>query len=168
MEKKIFYTRSRPYQKNDQATIESKNNHLVRRYGFYYRYDTAHQRELLNQLWPLVCDRLNYFTPTKKPIGYTTDAVGRRRRVYDKPRTPYYRLLDAGVLSPAQETELAAYKASLNVVEIARRISTIQQRLISLAAAPTRRLERELSDKAAAAMPEAEWIKIDQRRARAA
>ncbi|QYL27013.1 hypothetical protein TM48_01181 [Mycobacterium shottsii] len=29
----IFFTRSRPYKKNDQATIESKNNHLVRRYG---------------------------------------------------------------------------------------------------------------------------------------
>ena len=32
--------RARPYKKNDQATIESKNNHLVRRYGFYWRYDT--------------------------------------------------------------------------------------------------------------------------------
>jgi len=34
-ELEIFFTRSRPYKKNDQATIESKNNHLVRRYGFY-------------------------------------------------------------------------------------------------------------------------------------
>ncbi|WFP15934.1 DDE-type integrase/transposase/recombinase [Citricoccus muralis] len=167
-QKKIFYTRSRPYQKNDQATIESKNNHLVRRYGFYYRYDTPHQRELLNQLWPLVCDRLNYYTPTKKPIGYTTDAVGRRKRVYDKPLSPYHRLLAAGVLSPAQEAELAAYKASLNVVEIARKITSIQQRLIENAKEPTRRLERELEYAAAAAMPDAEWIKIDQRRARSA
>ena len=39
-EREIFFTRSRPYKKNDQATIESKNNHLVRKYGFYYRYDT--------------------------------------------------------------------------------------------------------------------------------
>lgn len=30
-EREIFFTRSRPYRKNDQATIESKNNHLVRR-----------------------------------------------------------------------------------------------------------------------------------------
>ncbi len=40
-ELEIFFTRSRPYKKNDQATIESKNNHLVRKYGFYYRYDTG-------------------------------------------------------------------------------------------------------------------------------
>ena len=39
-EMEIFFTRSRPYEKNDQATIESTNNHLVRKYGFYYRYDT--------------------------------------------------------------------------------------------------------------------------------
>ena len=32
-ELEIFFTRSRPYKKNDQATIESKNNHLVRKYG---------------------------------------------------------------------------------------------------------------------------------------
>lgn len=38
--RRIYFTRSRPYKKNDQATIESKNNHLVRKYGFYYRYDT--------------------------------------------------------------------------------------------------------------------------------
>lgn len=49
--------------KNDQATIESKNNHLVRRYGFYYRYDTPTELRILNQLWPLVNDRLNFTRP---------------------------------------------------------------------------------------------------------
>lgn len=77
----IFFTRSRPYKSNDQATIESKNNHLVRRYGFYYRYDTPAQCELLNQLWALVNDRLNFFIPTKKPIGYGTDSIGRPKRL---------------------------------------------------------------------------------------
>ncbi len=62
-EREIFFTRSRPYKKNDQATIESKNGHLVRRYGFYYRYDTEPERRALNRLWTLVNDRLNYLTP---------------------------------------------------------------------------------------------------------
>ena len=52
-EREIFFTRSRPYKKNDQATIESKNNHLVRKYGFYYRYDTDEERAVLNRLWRL-------------------------------------------------------------------------------------------------------------------
>lgn len=47
-EREIFFTRSRPYKKNDQATIESKNNHLVRKYGFYYRYDTDAERRVLS------------------------------------------------------------------------------------------------------------------------
>ncbi len=66
-ERKIFFTRSRPYKKNDLATIESKNNHLVRKYGFYYRYDTTPERAALNRLWRLVNDRFNYLTPTKNP-----------------------------------------------------------------------------------------------------
>ena len=75
-EQQIYFTRSRPYKKNDQATIEAKNGHLVRKYGFYYRYDTPAELRVLNRLWPLVNDRLNYFTPTKKPIGW--DAEPRR------------------------------------------------------------------------------------------
>ena len=60
----VFFTRSRPYKSNDHATIEPKNNHLVRRYGFYHRYDSPAELDLLNQLRTLVCDRLNFLTPT--------------------------------------------------------------------------------------------------------
>ncbi|KAZ44930.1 hypothetical protein AN99_02630 [Mycobacterium tuberculosis M1410] len=67
----IAQTRSRPYQKNDQAHVESKNNHVVRKHAFYWRYDTGEELELLNRLWPLVSLRCNFFTPTKKPVGYT-------------------------------------------------------------------------------------------------
>ena len=147
-QREVFFTRSRPYKKNDQATIESKNNHLVRRYGFYHRYDTPIELELLNQLWSLVNDRLNFFTPTKKPLGWSTDTVGRRKRVYDKPRSPYQRLREAGVLSPTQQAELAAYKADLRPAEMARRISLIQQELTRLAAGKTRRLHDQVSWKA--------------------
>ena len=144
----VFFTRSRPYKSNDQATIESKNNHLVRRYGFYHRYDTPTELALLNRLWSLVNDRLNFFTPTKKPIGYGTDSIGRRKRVYDQPRTPYQRLLDAGVLSPAQQDELTSYKATLKPTQITRQITELQTELTRLAATKTRRLEDQLTWKA--------------------
>lgn len=63
----IVFTRSRPYKKNDQAAIEWKNNHLVRRYAYCWRYDTPEAMVLLNQLWLLVNDRLNYFTRPASP-----------------------------------------------------------------------------------------------------
>ncbi|MGH3097041.1 MAG: DDE-type integrase/transposase/recombinase [Streptosporangiales bacterium] len=139
-EREIFFTRSRPYKKNDQATVESKNNHLVRRYGFYYRYDTDAERAALNRLWRLVNDRLNYLTPTKKPIGFGTDRNGRRTRLYDTPATPADRLLAAGVLSPAQQAELVAYRDSLNPAEIARQIADLQAVLLKLAKDKTEQL----------------------------
>lgn len=138
----IFFTRSRPYRKNDQACVESKNNHLVRQYGMYWRYDTPRQRELLNRLWRLVDDRLNYFTPTKKPTGWTTDHTGRRTRVYDKPRTPLERLLGSEILSPAQQAELTARRDELDVLALAEQIDRTQRELTRLAAARTRRLEQ--------------------------
>lgn len=139
-EQEIFFTRSRPYKKNDQATIESKNNHLVRKYGFYYRYDTDAERTLLNRLWKLVNDRLNYLTPTIKPIGYGSSRDGRRRRLYDTPKTPLDRLLAAGVLSPAQESELITYRDSLNPAAIARQITDLQAGLLRLAKDKTEQL----------------------------
>ena len=135
-----FFTRSRPYKKNDQATIESKNNHLVRKYGFYYRYDTDEERAVLNRLWKLVNDRLNYLTPTIKPVGYGSSRDGQRRRLYDQPMTPLDRLLAAGVLSTAQESELLAYRDSLNPAAIARQIADLQTALLRLAKDKTEQL----------------------------
>lgn len=136
----VYFTRSRPYKKNDQATIESKNNHLVRKYGFYYRYDTDEERAVLNRLWRLVNDRLNFLTPTKKPIGYGTDRNGRRTRVYDHPATPVDRLLAADTLSPGQQVALLAYRDSLNPAAIGRSIADLQAVLLKLAKDKTEQL----------------------------
>lgn len=136
----IFFTRSRPYKKNDQATIESKNNHLVRKYGFYYRYDTDEERVVLNRLWALVNDRLNYLTPTKKPTGYGSNRNGRRTRIYDKPQTPLDRLLATEVLAPAQAAELLAHRDELNPAQIGREIADLQAVLLKLAKDKTEQL----------------------------
>lgn len=65
----VEQTRSGPYQKNDQAHVESKNNHVVRKHAFYWRYDTVAELALLDRLWPVVSLRLNYFTPTRKAVS---------------------------------------------------------------------------------------------------
>ena len=100
---------------------------------------------LLNQLWQLVNDRLNYLTPVKKPTGWTTDRAGRRKRQYDKPRTPLDRLIASGVLSEQQQADLLARKAALDPVDIARRIDAIQQQLVKLAAKKTHDLQTNLT-----------------------
>jgi transposase InsO family protein len=143
-ERDIFFTRARPHKKNDQATVESKNNHAVRRYGLYWRYDTPTELTLPNTLWKLVCDRLNYFTPTKKPIGWDTDSAGRRRRVYDTPATPIDRLIRSGVLSPDQQKDLLDYRDHLDLLDLGKLIDHTQRQLAKHAAIKTRRLQQSL------------------------
>lgn len=138
--KDIEQTRSRPYQKNDQAHVESKNNHVVRKHVFYWRYDTPAELELLNRLWRLVSLRLNFFTPTKKAVGYTTTADGRKKRVYDKPKTPWQRLKSSGIIDAQHLSKVATRIEGINPADLTRQINTIQMQLLDLAKAKTEAL----------------------------
>lgn len=120
--------------------MESKNNHVVRKHAFYWRYDTPAELALLNQLWPLVSLRLNFFTPTRKPIDYTTTANGRRRRVYDNPKTPWQRVLDADILTSDQITDVDARIQGVNPADLTRNINQIQTQLTNIARSKTEAL----------------------------
>ena len=136
----IDQTRSRPYKKNDQATVESKNNHVVRKHVFYWRYDTPTELETLNELWSLVSLRLNFFTPTKKPIGYSTGTDGRRRRIYDTPATPWQRVQACGILTQDQVATAASRIEGINPADLTRQITVLQMRLMDQAQAKTQAL----------------------------
>ena len=81
--------------------------------------------------------RKNHLLPCVKAIDWTTTTAGRKKRVYDRPRTPYQRLVDAGVLDTKTQARLEQERATLNPARITRRINQIQQQLIDLAAART-------------------------------
>lgn len=133
----VFFTRSRPHTSNDNAHVEQKNGDIVRKNAYRYRYDTPAELDLLNELWELVNLRKNYLLPTKKATGWRETSSGRHVRVYDAPRTPYQRLLDSGILTDEQATELAAVRAELNPADLTRRINAIQTQLIDHARAKT-------------------------------
>jgi hypothetical protein len=136
----IEQTRSRPYKKNDQATVESKNNHVVRKHAFYWRYDTPEELELLGRLWRLVSLRLNFFTPTKKPVAYSTTVEGRRKRVYDTPKTPWQRVQEFGIVDAQQLSATAVRIDGINPADLTRQINALQMRLLDLAQAKTEAL----------------------------
>jgi hypothetical protein len=127
-------TRSRPYHSNDNAHVEQRNGDIVRRYAFRYRYESEVALNLLNALWYYVNLRKNYLIPCKKCIGHTKTRSGRTRGIYDKPKTPYQRLLDSKVLSKDKDklAELKKRFEGLNDAHITRRIIEIQQQLIDL------------------------------------
>ena len=133
----LFFTRSRPYRSNDNAHVEQKNGDVVRGHAFHYRYDTATELKLLNDLGALVRLRLNLFTATTKAIGWRSNRNGKNVRVYDKPRTPYQRVIDSGILTSDKILDLATQFEAINPAELTRGITAIQTRLIHLAAAKT-------------------------------
>ena len=133
----IPVTRGRPYKHNDNAHVEQRNGDWVRRHAFRYRYETKHEMDLLNELWGLVMARKNYLLPCVKAVDWAHTKAGRKKRIYDAPRTPYQRLLDAGVLDTKTTDRLTREHETLNPAQITRRITQIQQQLIELAAART-------------------------------
>ena len=118
----------------------------MRRYGFYYCYDTAQERETLAELWKLVARKMNYFTATRKPTGWETDGVGRRKRIYDKPQTTLSRLLQAEILSPEQVRKLIERRDSINPAELTRNINRLQCLLTGLAKSKTDLLIEETEE----------------------
>ncbi len=134
----IPVTRSRPYKHNDNAHVEQRNGDWVRRHAFRYRYETDAELALLNEMWDLVMASKNHLLPCVKATGWDTTPAGRKKRTYDKPRTPYQRLIDTGTLDEQTHTRLQAEHAALNPAKLTRAITHIQTQLIDLAAARTR------------------------------
>lgn len=144
-ERNLFFTRARPYKSNDNAHVEQKNGDVVRRHAFHYRHDTALEMQLLNELYPLVRVRLNLFTATTKAIGWRSNAHGKKTRVYDKPRTPYQRVIDSGAMDAAKAAEFTALFEATNPAELTRKITVIQNRLINLAKEKTKAITANVS-----------------------
>ncbi|MEQ9364190.1 MAG: transposase family protein [Leptospirales bacterium] len=126
----IEFTRSRPYRKNDACYIEQRNNTIVRRNVGYFRYEKQHQA-ILAELYRNLNLYSNFFQPvmmlvSKKRYG------AKVYRKYDKPQTPYQRLLSRGTLTRTRKRQLKALYDSLNPAELRRQIDRLQNELIGM------------------------------------
>jgi hypothetical protein len=88
----IPQTRSRPYQKNDNAHVEQKNGALVRALLGYDRFDDPEGITLLNEILVLHSCWVNLFRPCMKLISKVKEGH-RYKKKYDSPMTPAQRLL---------------------------------------------------------------------------
>jgi hypothetical protein len=64
----------------------------VRRTAAYWRYDTAHEMAVLNQIWTTLSPLTNLFTPQQKLTSKTRTGAKVTKK-YDTAQTPYQRLL---------------------------------------------------------------------------
>jgi hypothetical protein len=128
----ITFTRSRPYRKNDSCFVEQKNYTIVRRTVGYDRLDTEEELRLLQELYPVLGLFTNYFQPAMKLVKKTRTGA-RVKKVYDKPQTPYQRVLDHPSIDPNVKAKLRTIYKTLNPAELRRTISRIQEQLAIMA-----------------------------------
>ena len=125
---KVYFTRSRPYKKNDQAHVEQKNGAVIRHWVGYDRYGTKLAYAALQEVYRVLRLYVNYFQPVVKLIG--KERVGNRvRKRYDTAQTPYQRLVAAAVLSAEAAAKLRREYDSLNPVRLRHQLDEALARL---------------------------------------
>ena len=116
----IYFSRSRPYKKNDNCLVEQKNWTHVKKFVGYSRYDTEDELMALNDLYRGEM-RLykNFFQPVIKLISKERIG-GKIHRKYDKAKTPYQRLLESGEITQENKEKLERIHNSLNPAQLKR------------------------------------------------
>lgn len=130
-EKNINFTRSRPYQKNDQAWIEQKNGAVIRRFVGYDRFSGVVAGQLLGQLYQAIRLYVNYFQPSFKLREKIREGSKTKRR-YCKPATPCDRLLEHDMVSEEIKDALRSERSRLDPIRLLHRIRDLQAALAAL------------------------------------
>jgi hypothetical protein len=121
LDQKITFTRSRPYQKNDQAHVEQKNWSVVRHTVGYDRLDNDQQYAILQSIYQDLRLYINFFQPVLKLID--KQHIGNRVvRKYDTARTPYQRVLEREEIPLANKAKLINQYLGLNPAGLRRHI----------------------------------------------
>jgi len=119
-QKKVGFTRSRPYHKNDNAYVEQKNWTHVRQLFGYDRFGDIALLPLANEIYTDIWEPLNnFFKPCMKLLSKERHGAKIKKR-YDKPLTPCDRLLQSEHITEEVKETLRCQRAALNPLKLAR------------------------------------------------
>lgn len=124
----ITFTRSRPYQKNDQAHVEQKNWSVVRRLIGFDRFETEEEYLLLQSIYADLRLYANFFQPVLKLVS--KEHVDKKLiKRYDTAATPYQRVLAAKDIPFETKAHLTNLYVQLNPVQLR---TTIDEKVAKL------------------------------------
>ena len=91
---RIMLSRSEPGKKNDNMYVEERNNHIVRRYFGYRRFDCPLVVPLMNEFYRVQGLYSNHFKAVRRQVS--RERVGSKyvRRYEKVAKTPYQRVLE--------------------------------------------------------------------------
>lgn len=131
-DRKITFTRSRPGNKNDGCHVEQKNWTVVRTLVGYYRYDTASELLLLNEIWQLRSKLTNYFQPQQKLISKVRTGAKVARK-HDTATTPFHRAVNHPDMTLDRVVTLKRTYSLINPAATRRQIQALTAQLFTLA-----------------------------------
>lgn len=121
---RLFFTRSRPDRKNDNAYVEQKNNTHIRHLLGYGRFDKIEQLNAINGLYRNELRLFNnFFRPVMKIASKEKISNSVCKKKYDDAKTPYQRLMGCRQMTEEKKKELNALYLTLNPVELKKAIN---------------------------------------------
>lgn len=132
-EKRIRLSRSRPYNKNDNAWVEQKNWTHVRKVVGYRRFDTTSELRVLNEIYNSLRLYKNFCLPTLR-LKSKIRVHGRIKRVYDPPCTPYERVMGSSQVDRKMKQQLRSTYEDLNPAALYRRLTELREQLEAISA----------------------------------
>jgi hypothetical protein len=125
---KIEVTRSRAYEKNDQAFVEQKNGAVVRRLVGYGRFDGAETARIMARLYAAARLYVNFFQPSFKLKEKRREGAKVIKRYHD-PATPFERALAHSRVTKAVKARLRQMHRTLDPVTLLAELRAAQTEL---------------------------------------
>ncbi len=129
----IRLSRSRPYKKNDNAWVEQKNWTHVRKVVGYRRFDTTGELRVLNEIYAVLRLYKNFCLPTIR-LKSKIRNEGKIKREYEKPVTPYHRVIESEQVDRKTKQELQRIYEGLNPAKLYRQLTELRTQLEKMSA----------------------------------
>ncbi len=129
--RQITFTRARPGNKNDGCHVEQKNWAVVRTIVGYYRYDTAAELLLLNEIWKVQSKLTNYFYPQQKLISKVRKGAKVSKK-HDTAATPFHRAIDHPTMTVQRIVALTRTYSLINPAAAQRQIQALTAQLLTM------------------------------------
>jgi hypothetical protein len=122
---RITFTRCRAYKKNDQAHVEERNGHVIRRLVGYDRFEGLAAAKSLNAVYDNLRLWVNFFQPSMKLLRKERRG-SKVRKFYAPAKTPYQAVLEASEVPEATKRHQQDLFRSINPIALRQ---TLDQRL---------------------------------------
>jgi len=127
--KPVYFTRSRPYHKNDNAHVEQRNWTHVRQHFGYERYDNPEVVKLINELCKGALGNLhNHFLCGHKLVGKKRKD-GKTTRCYGPAQSPLTRVLASAAVDEKTKQRLRREHGLMNPFQLVRDIESQKRQI---------------------------------------